>query len=105
MKPKRWLDVFQNDDEQAFFIAATRGPRVWLTVAEIARRSGLDEITVERIIGKYIGSLIWQHDTWGQPIFGYWERIAADAKISEKPKLSISQMDKQRRIDAYLTSE
>lgn len=95
-KPAKWTDVYQNDDEQNFFIALARHPKWnWRSTASIAKESGLSkEKTEELIIKYYKKGMVFQNPA-NEDQFGYWQRVP---EMLPKDEGSITEKDHLDRI-------
>lgn len=78
--PKKWTDVYphgskEGDDEQKFFIALARHPKLtWRSSAALARETGLTTARVNEIIQEYLRSQIVLTSPGDENEFAYWER-------------------------------
>lgn len=108
-KPKKWTDVYpygtkEGDEEAAVFRALARHPKYdFRSTSAIVKSTGLSNERVEEILEKYCSRiqppLIYPHPT-NEDHWGYWERCP---EVLQKDNRSVSQKDKDSRIDRQLS--
>lgn len=107
IKPKKWTEVYPygtkaGDEESKVFIALSRNKQDHKSTAGIVKTTGLSLARVEEIIDKYVNKvsppLIYQHPT-NEDCWAYWERVP---DVLEKDTRSVSQKDKDMRIEKHL---
>ncbi len=99
-KLSKWSQIYpqgtkEGDEEQRFFITISRGKYNFLSVAQIAQKSGLTKERVEDIIEKYYSLHIVLQNPENEDQWAYWERCV---ELVPESKSSISQSDKQIRL-------
>jgi hypothetical protein len=101
-KPKKWWEVYANDDEKKFFVGkdghsglARKNDFQWRTTEAIARESGLTKSRVEQLIDKYHKRDIVIKHPKDPEKWGYWENV--NANVTKKD--SIKDEDQKNRID------
>jgi hypothetical protein len=96
IKPKKWIDVYEGDDESKFFKSLARNSKYdWRSVAAVSKESGLTKEKVERIISKYFKMNMVFQNPRNEDHWGYWERVP---HMLPENKGSISDEDKKDRI-------
>lgn len=108
IKPKKWTEVYpvgtrEGDEESKFFKSLARNPKYeWRSTAALAKESGLTKKRVEEIIDKYFKLGIVFQSPKNEDHWGYWERVMY---MLPDEQTSVSQSDKEKRINKYLKNK
>lgn len=93
---KKWVDVYKDEEEQAFFISLARNIKnIWRNINGISNDSGIPRDKVEKIIQKYFKLGIVVHHPKNDDGWAYWERVPSE--LINKPQ-SIMEKDQEQRL-------
>lgn len=100
-RPKKWHEVYKNNEERAFFIGKdgksglVRSSYQYRSVSALAKESGLTKDRVEQIVNKFLtAGIVFQNENHDDQ-YGYWERVNPNFQLGGSKTIVAKDQDEQ----------